>query len=44
MHEFSLKDYSEFVDILKYKVRNPNNYDRDRFTPGEVEKGLDNEG
>lgn len=37
-HELTVKDYSEFVDILKYKDRNPNKYDRDRFTPEEVEK------
>ena len=26
------KDYSEFVDILKYKDKNPNKNDRNKFT------------
>ena len=26
------KDYAEFVDIAQYKDKNPNKYDRDKFT------------
>ena len=37
-HELTLKDYSEFVDILKYKNRNPNKADRDRLTKDEIDK------
>lgn len=37
-HELTTKDYSEFVDILKYKDRNPNKADRDRFTKEEINK------
>ena len=36
--ELTLKDYSEFVDILKYKNRNPNKADRDRLTKDEIDK------
>lgn len=32
------KDYSSFVDISQYKDRNPNKYDRDKFTNEEIEK------
>jgi uncharacterized protein (DUF342 family) len=37
-HELTTKDYSEFVDILKYKDRNPNKADRNRFTNDEIDK------
>lgn len=30
------KDYSEYVDIAKYKDRNPNKQDRDKFTKEQV--------
>lgn len=30
------KDYSEFVDIVKYKDRNPNKMDRDKFTKEDI--------
>lgn len=32
------KDYSEFVDILKYKDRNPNKMNRNKFTKKEIER------
>lgn len=37
-HELITKDYSEYVDILKYKDRNPNKADRNRFTTDEIAK------
>jgi integrase len=37
-HEIVEKDYSEFVDVLKYKDKNPNKKDRDRFTDEEIER------
>lgn len=37
-HELTTKDYSAFVDILKYKDRNPNKADRNRFTKDEIDK------
>lgn len=30
------KDYSEFVDIVKYKDRNPNKMDRNKFTKEDI--------
>lgn len=37
-NEICNKDYSEFVDILKYKDKNPNKYDRNKFTKDEIDK------
>lgn len=36
-YELCNKDYSQFVDILKYKDRNPNSTERSPFTAGEIE-------
>lgn len=36
-HEIVVKDYSEFVNIIKYKDRNPNKVERDRFDAEDVE-------
>lgn len=36
-HEIVTKDYSEFVNIIKFKDRNPNKTVRDRFSPVEIE-------
>ena len=35
-HEIVVKDYSEFVNIIKYKDRNPNKAERNRFTNEEI--------
>lgn len=35
-HEIVVKDYSEFVNIVKYKDRNPNKANRDRFHTSEI--------
>ena len=32
------KDYSEYVDIQRYKVRNPDKRDRNKFTREEVDR------
>lgn len=32
------KDYSEYVDILKFKDRNPNKMDRNKFSKQEIER------
>lgn len=32
------KDYSTFVDVVQYKDRNPNKYDRNRFEKEEIER------
>lgn len=37
-HDICSKDYSEYVDIYKYKDRNPNKYDRTIFSNDEIEK------
>lgn len=37
-NEICNKDYSEFVDIIKYKDKNPNKYDREKFTSAEIKK------
>lgn len=37
-HDVCNKDYSEFVDINKFKDRNPNKYDRTIFDITEIEK------
>ena len=31
------KDYSTFVDVVKYKDRNPNKYDRNKFEKNEID-------
>ncbi len=31
------KDYSSFVDIVQYKDRNPNKYDRNKFEKNEID-------
>ena len=36
-HEIICKDYSPYVNITKYKDRNPNKEERNRFTAGEIE-------
>lgn len=36
-HEIVMKDYSEFVNIVKYKNRNPNKAERDRFSQEEIQ-------
>lgn len=36
-HEIVVKDYSEFVNIVKYKDRNPNKTKRDRFSEEEID-------
>ena len=44
MYEYAMKndicnkDYSEFVDIIKYKDRNPNKRDRDKFTKEDIDR------
>ena len=44
LYDFALKndicnkDYSTFVDIIQYKDRNPNKYNRNKFTKEEVAK------
>ena len=35
-HEIVVKDYSTYVNIIKYKDRNPNKTERERFTPQEI--------
>lgn len=37
-NELCNKDYSEFVDILKFKDRNPNKMDRNKFNKKEIER------
>lgn len=36
MNDICNKDYSEFVDIVKYKDRNPNKMDRNKFTKEDI--------
>lgn len=36
-HEIICKDYSPYVNITKYKDRNPNKAERNRFTADEIE-------
>ena len=44
MYEYAMKndicnkDYSEFVDIVKYKDRNPNKRDRNKFTKEDIDR------
>ena len=35
-HEIVVKDYSAYVNIIKYKDRNPNKTERERFHPQEI--------
>ena len=37
-NELCNKDYSEFVDILKFKDRNPSKMDRNKFSKKEIER------
>ena len=37
-HDICNKDYSEFVDILRYKDKNPGKRDRDEFTSEQVSR------
>lgn len=37
-NELCSKDYSEYVDIVKHKNRNPNKRDRDKFSKEEVDR------
>ena len=32
------KDYSEFVDIVRYKDKNPDKRDRNKFTKAEIKR------
>lgn len=37
-YDITNKDYSAYVDIAQYKDRNPNKYDRNKFSKEEVER------
>ncbi|MDD3049759.1 MAG: tyrosine-type recombinase/integrase [Candidatus Cloacimonetes bacterium] len=37
-NDIVVKDYSEFIDIIQYKDKNPNKIDREPFTNAEVKK------
>ena len=37
-HELCMKDYSEYVDISKYKTKNPNKANRDKLTKEEINR------
>lgn len=37
-YEIVSKDYSKYVDIIQYKDRNPNKYDRNKFSKEEINK------
>lgn len=37
-NEICSKDYSQYIDIVKYKDRNPNKMDRDKFSKEEIER------
>lgn len=37
-HDICSKDYSEYVDILKHKDKNPNKKSRDRISEAEIQK------
>lgn len=37
-NDICYKDYSEFVDIVKYKNRNPNKMDRNKFTKDDIKR------
>ncbi len=36
-HEIVAKDYSEYVNIIKFKDRNPNKMTRNRFSPADID-------
>ena len=38
MHDICNKDYSTFVDIARYKDKNPNKFDRNKFSKKELSK------
>lgn len=42
-NEICNKDYSDYVDITQYKDRNPNKYDRNKFTRQEIAKIWENQ-
>ena len=37
-YDYVSKDYSQYIDISQYKDKNPNQYDRQKFTEEEVMK------
>lgn len=37
-HDICSKDYSEYIDILKYKAKNPNKRERDRLSEEDIQK------
>ena len=37
-HDFCNKDYSEYVDILRYKDKNPDKRDREKFTAAQLKR------
>ena len=37
-HEICYKDYSQYVNIIKYKERNPNKSSRDKFSHSEIDR------
>ena len=37
-HEICSKDYSQYVDIDKYKDRNPDKRDHNKFTKAEIKR------
>lgn len=37
-HDICSKDYSEYIDILKHKAKNPNKRERDRLSEEDVQK------
>ena len=38
MHDICNKDYATFVDIARYKDKNPNKFDRNKFSKEELTK------
>lgn len=38
MHDICNKDYSDYVNVIQYKDRNPNKHDRNKFTKEEIAK------
>lgn len=36
-HDITTKDYSQYVNIIKHKSKNPNKKDRDKFTKKEID-------
>ena len=37
-NEICNKDYSNFVDVIQYKDKNPNKFDRNKFSKAEIER------